>query len=72
MLTIYLLLLIAFALICSEFYKLFLKDTEFGSSKSKYNLDLYVEPFIRSFNAFKYKNYNKIYDIKSNESEMCS
>lgn len=72
MLTIYIILILAFITICKQFHSLFLKDAEFAPKKSKYSLDLFVEPIIRGFNAFKYKKFNKIYDIKDNSHESCN
>tara|TARA_A100001015_G_scaffold280527_1_gene342826 strand:+ start:564 stop:782 length:219 start_codon:yes stop_codon:yes gene_type:complete len=72
MLTIYILLILAFITLCKNFHSIFYKDAEFAPKKSNYILDLYVEPIVRGFNAFKYRNLNKIYDIKDDGHEMCS
>ena len=61
MLTVYVLLLIALFIICKIFHKTFLSDTRIGSDN--YKLDMYVEPILRVFNAFKYKDHNEKYNI---------
>lgn len=70
MLIIYILLIVAFINICQNFHSIFYKNAHFGSND--YNLDLFVQPITRVFNAFKYKKYNSKYKIKSSKHENYS
>ena len=56
MLTIYILILLAFLIIYKIFHNTFFKKSTIGNKN--YKLDLFVEPIIRVFNAFKYNNFN--------------
>ena len=65
MLIVYILILVLLIANLKSFISVFLKNG-FNNSKGKKHLSLntFVEPITRSFNAFKYKDFNSIQGIK--------
>ena len=65
MLLVYLLILVLLIANLSKFVSIFDFKLINGDPEShKYmSLDTFVEPVIRVFNAFKYKNFNEKYNI---------
>ena len=65
MLIVYILILVLLIANLKSFTGVFLKNGFNNSKSNKYlSLNTFVEPITRSFNAFKYKDFNSIHGIK--------
>lgn len=65
MLIVYILILVLLIANLKSFISVFFKNGFNNSEGNKYlSLNTFVEPITRSFNAFKYKDFNSIHGIK--------